>query len=885
MKKKVYSFLSILVFLSFSGCFNNIAVPEKIYLKTSDKAEFKFTIAEKEFKMDDYFSLSSFLKSTDDSGQSSDGNLEAKKFNIYDYNPNNSSDIQKFLLKVDVQEIPLDFGSYLEDTEITTSLSGMSVSKEIDIPEISIDERKKIDLDVNKKINNLVTITGTATPYSEVSFSFENTDNGFNKIIYQSGFMNIQSIDDSRKLTGDIVLKYNGFEISRATFGDNGIALLPLDNVTIDVHGLVFEFEDACTGTLFIARVNEDSIVKRAEGISLADPIPATVNTSFDVGNSSSLSSCEIGEGSLQVIFIPPTNWENVDVTYDIHITGGIQAELSETIITTDLSGHQFENQPIKADVDVLVTLENSTLNFITDDGTMVNPDIQIKVDITKIASATVKLDSSYNSTIDQTQDLPKELIESVKEIKWTESGIEIEYVNTLPAGNEINMSLNSDFFDVHQTVPLTTTSEPKTIDDFVNKDDNHVTSFGTQAGQFSKVDVLAEISFPGFNEEEKSITVKNVVPGEHYDISLNITPKLEWNNLVLDASETNQEGTINTKIQMSSLFESLTESIGEDISKKIQLKKLPLYLFCSVPNISETFNDPKFVGTIKAYIGDEKCNPCADINPIYLLGSSSKNGSLSSKAVPVLTKDENNVVISNFETELQSLGINPVNIVDLINPQYDGSGNLIDIDGNLCVSYDVSFQAGDTAGEIELSKDAIKNLNGSTSISLTAFVLLDCDFEVNGDINMPLMNLINKDDDNEENPTKDLLGREEKPDNTNDDYLDLIESVSIKYETFKLPFNCIPNDRNDSLRLEIDLDGKENPACETHKLDLRGDTLKVSPREILAYPLVPTLDLVIPKGTLQIPREMSLKTKLYLFIKTNGNQVQISGKDKGGEQ
>ena len=72
---------------------------------------------------------------------------------------------------------------------------------------------------------------------------------------------------------------------------------------------------------------------------------------------------------------------------------------------------------------------------------------MNISSDIQKLQSLTVNLDSA-NPKMEMTEPFSTEMMETIKLIDLDiGSGIEINYTNTLPQGNDINLKAFSDFF------------------------------------------------------------------------------------------------------------------------------------------------------------------------------------------------------------------------------------------------------------------------------------------------------------------------------------------------------------------------------------------------------------------------------------------------------
>ncbi len=955
MKKKIIFGSTLLaLFLCIFGC--NIEFPESISVKTN--AKYEFAIANKSFPLGDLFSIDKIRESfsTQSSGSSSGGESVSADMQIYDYNPGgkvNERSTQQFLVNMKLQEIPLNLSKYLGDTDFGASLESMNINKEIVIPNVDIDEVKDVDVEVNEKINALVSFRGFTAANALLNVNFENTGNGFNSVTYKTGFMvvsntpNLDNFDFGEyghtgftlptfipdgKLSGTVKLLYNGTVISEDDFDENGLALLPLDNVTVYVEGMSLQFSGE-EGKTFYALVSQDSQVFKADGISLRDPIQSTLQSSFSVGNNSALKSCEIKKGKLAVDFNIPEKWSGIKInTYQIDLTGGLNVTLAynNLIDGSESSRKEFDfaapgvterertfvNTTITADTAVSITMTNASLQFIdsNDPEKKINPSVKVEAKIEEVASALVVLqnassgdsgsqnseESSFNTRVADSHNLDSDIINSIRKIKWNPSGLSISYLNTLPATNVLKLQFNSDFFGITDDVKTfaTTDSETRKTLEFFSAgtgENGHETKLGTNTAEneFSSIDYAAELILPDYEEDSdgnKTITVRDVRPGETYVIDLVITPKPDWYAVYVKSDLTNQSGIISTGLNLSSVMKGMQEKLGDDLSSKIQLKTLPLYLFCQIPELTDVFNNPKFVGKINAYIGDDNKVQVPGTTNKYILGSETENGTLTSAPVPEFVFDANNknMVISPLSTDLA--GVEPADLNEFIDTTADGS---------LCVDYNVQFETGKT-GDIEILAENLSKIEEgkATSIKLSGLILLSLDFIVNEPIQMDILELVKGSDEESEGSgsegsgesedSGDLLGRKEAT-NTEDfqKYLDLIESASIDYKTSSLPFNFTPpKESNNTITIKVDLDG-EGTTFEPKVLKFDRDSFAANPSDILnTFPLKPSVQFEIPEGTLGIPRKMDFTANINLTVKTNGKvAVWEKNAKNGGEE
>lgn len=913
MKKILCIEVLFIMAVLFSGCgFNNIAKPERFGIKTSDEARYTLSIAKQSFDIGQFFSISSFLRTDETQNENDDS---AEMYKLYDYDPKGSNDnrIQQYLLKMDVESIPLDFSTAINDTNITTSLKNMSISKTIEVPDVNRSEQKSMELKVNEKVNALVTINGYTGRDSRVSFLSTSgiPGNGFSSITYKSGFMEIQAnplTNATAVITGSIILKREIgdriIELTRAEFV-NGKAELPLEGVTIVKNGLMFDFTES-TNVNFIGRVDSNSVVQKAEGLTISEGVPITVSQEIPINGDENLSYYTIDRGSLDVEFSLPEEWRNqgVSVQYEMTLSGALDNEvLTQDQTTLSLDNKTFYNSSkINIDVSGSFSLNNATLLFIDDNNKPVNPSISVNVSVSKIKEAVIKLDANYNTSITENAVLPQDVMENVKKIRWDKYGFEISCINTLPPDNPVVVECTSDFFKFNKekrTLPTTNVSageeEPEAVPlYFVNESDKNNgiyfdidigdPSIPGNEGKFNSVDIVAEIKLPGYDPDEHTITIKNLETAKAYKLDLEVKPVLEWDEIWISTEERHANDKISTGMNLSSIFGSMEEAIGSDVANNLEFTNIPLYLFAETPASQELFNDIKFKGIIKAYIGDDDGNPVEGMENKgeYLLGKYDKTTGTETGTYLQFSKglslkvEENNVVNTDISTEL--LGKKSANLATLLNSRAEG---------NLCVSYDIGLETtktsstnetAETADVIIVTRELLENMkrNGSTTVSLSVLGIIPLEFKVKEDIEMNLLKLIGKDTDD---PDFDLLDRKEAPDNSKiEEYTVAVKDVTISYQPSKIPFLCASIGTRDNMTLCIDMDGNRSE-CEEKELTILGDKLSLKPSELLTYPLNPSVKLKIPQGRFSIKRDTVFDIKLDVSIATNGEIIWLDNK------
>lgn len=866
MKKILIVLCSVITAVAITGC--NVQIPQSVSIKTD--AKYKFTAAEIQKDLSDFSPVDSLV-----------GSALTGPYEMYKYNPGGNSEKQQLLMKMDMQEIPIDMSQYLDDSALS-SMEGINVSKSITIPDVvNFNHTEKVDFDeIANQINSMVTIGGFGE--GTLMFSFEPVTDTFESIEYESGYIEVSG-QMGVIIEGNVSLLDNGTVVTSGTFVNNK-AVLPLTGVVLKKENMSIDFSDYSGSAYlpYLGVIQEGSKIKAVKGLTVSEPqtVPITIEP-ISFGNSSDLKSCTIDEGSISVN-LDTKLWSKNIIDYTIEMTGGLNTSISgndTAEVTKDLHNVVISNADITSTVNVVLTLSNSDLDF----SSVNNPEFTFKVNVTKIGSATIGLPEGFEMNYALSQDLPASVTSVLKCVKWNNSGIKVTGTNTFPtdeldpSANAIGLTVSSAYFDIPSTAKALNGGDS-------NKTLSYMGDYSSLPGKVLErntstnhtIDMNVALTLPGYNSVENTITIKKIVPGKTYELALKVEPVFDWNSVSIDSAATAQSGKFATNVSLSSMFDSLTAVLGDDVAGKIKLSDCDVFLFCDMPNLS-ALGSPKFNGKIKLGIGKADgggvltYNP--SVTPVYILGSESSDGNMLSKPCPELaitsvTKDD--VTIKTVTTDIAEVsGEAGKDIADIINAHAeDGEG--------LCLEYNVQFTTGE-GSEIEISKEQLKN-SEVKSIKLSAAVVVPVAFTLTDDISLDVMKLVKKD---EWTDGADLMGRTEAPDNsTVEDYLEMIKSVSIEYATSTIPFVT-----SKDLSLGIDLDG-DGTEFDKHILTLKSGSITENPAKVMSvYPLHPAITLELPGNTeIALPTDMSIKINIKLAIATNGDKELNLWKNGGND-
>ena len=890
-------------------------IPESVSVKTN--AEYNFTIGTFSEKLSKYLSVDTLSEQI----KSSSSELS---FDVYDYYPDEDSQkvaaggsaMQQFLVDFSLQEIPIDIGSYLDKMDFADKLKGMSFDQTFDVPDLSVSSfDEPINLpDINKKIresadldfgDNITIPQGINSTLSEEQCPSQNvTVNApeFTALDFYSGSLVLYIrcnetpvVSTNLKIS---LLDGYGKEITSVSNVDlltPSEIFLPLAGKTL-VPKMNLKVSGTSTGgtsgnnsTYSIsARFSDDSTISRATGLTMSiDPV--SINQAVKIETEDAFVSCEIGDKSeteksiLSITTKLPDGWTGVRATREINLSGAITAADAEFNKTNE-SGEYLINRNLalngktysKKEIDGVVSGDinvGGTINISLNEADIVLPNgeapkimISTSCSITKVTSMTIdlsKYESPIETKVEVNEDLPSEVSKFIEEIQLNSSGLNVKYYNMLPEGNDIGFTVNSGFFGItNNTGTMTggtgTADAPSESMKFLGEEKTVNTAFE------NIIDFSAEMGFPGKTEKNPDyVTLKNIEIGKSYAVGVTVEPVFYWESIKLKTANTAVEGNVDTGLNVSEIFKSLTDELGDDsFISRIELTQIPLYLYSIVPSVIEGFT---FTGELSAAAYDAEDNLVGDAIKIE------DDSVMPASVLPALQKAAgSDSIVTGFGDASQY-----TNIADLFN---------VHASGNIKIDYKFNLGKSDTGSSdptIEIKKADLDKLGeDSVSIMLHARLILPLELSVarlDGNSNEPVVIDIMKLMDLE--PGDDLFSRNEPTDLDDlEKYIDAIETAGIRYSVKN---NVLQSDKVPHIELDTQDDSlqneKYNISFSTGTLNIEIDDMK----DILrSYPFSPTVKLKIPVGTYKIPRNAEAGVGLSVYIKTDGT-VNLFGGDE----
>ena len=889
-------------------------IPESVSVKTN--AEYNFTIGTFSEKLSKYLSVDTLSEQI----KSSSSELS---FDVYDYYPEEDSQkvaaggsaMQQFLVDFSLQEIPIDIGSYLDKMDFADKLKGMSFDQTFDVPDLSVSSfEEPINLsDINKKIRenadlNFGAITiphGINGTLSEEQCPSQNvTVNApeFTALDFYSGSLVLYIIcNETPVVSTNLKISLLDGDVKEITSVSNVDLLtsseifLPLAGKTL-VPKMNLKVSGRSTGgtsgnnsTYSIsARFSDDSTISRATGLTMSiDPV--SINQAVKIETEDAFVSCEIGDKSetkkniLSITTKLPDGWTGVKATREINLSGAItaaDAEFDKTNETVeylinrnlDLNGKTYSKKEIdgvvSGDINVVgkINISLNKADIVLPNGEAPQIMISTSCTITKVTSMTIdlsKYESPIETKVEVNEDLPSEVSDFIETINLKPSGMNVKYYNTLPAENDIEFTVNSGFFGItNNTGTMTggtgTADAPSESMKFLGSEKTVITA------SEKIIDFSAEMGFPGKTAENPDyVTLKNIEIGKSYAVGVTVEPVFDWESIRLKTASTAVKGNVDTGLNVSEIFKSLTDELGDDsFISRIELTQIPLYLYSIVPSVIEGFT---FTGELSAAAYDAEDNLVGDAIKIE------DDSVMPASVLPALQKAAgSDSIVTGFGDTSQS-----TNIADLFN---------IHASGNIKIDYNFNLGKSDPGSSdptIKIEKAKLEQFGeDSVSIRLHARLVLPLELrvaELDENPNKPVVIDIMKLMDLETGD--DLFSRSEPTDLDDlEKYIDAIETAGIRYSVKN---NVLQSDKVPHIELDTNNDNLRNKKYainfSTGTLNIEIDDMK----DILrSYPFSPTVKLEIPVGTYKIPRNAEAGVGLSVYIKTDGT-VNLFGGDE----
>lgn len=785
-----------------------------------------------------------------------------KNIRLYRYQPSGGDDKLRYLVHYPLQTLELDISKYFNGDPLGNGGSGdnaalsQNFEKKISVP--NLQQKKDVTIDVsgiNQELLNRFN-TGTTIPITIPSdiiaplLSYRRSVNvsftGFNTLSFENGAkLTLSSSPTPVTYTITAATMESSGASVPGTISPNGKKIeFSLDGITIN-NTVRFQFTLNLTsgsGTISLGTKLEGDI-KKATGVTAADidvslptqTIPLSLPTEFE--------KATIAEGFMKFTTQMPNEWSGITIEEKMKVEQGgvggfsiIPSDYRPLGNTIPLENQNLNKQQLSYTPAFKVKLNNATY---TKQNSL---PITLALDIKKFKEITLRNPSGL--TVDREQDVPQDMKDWVKTIKFKTVSAKIKLDNGLPAENDIKIKLSSTSFKMLLPQEKVFVSG-KTEQEYSC---NGGAAFDLDIESLSKFDLKAQIILP--NTTGTTFTLKNIETGKDITFSGSIQFNPDWEKIILKAKANQTVSFPQTgRMDLSELTSKLKDS-------GIKLEEIPAYFYA---------------GSDSGLLGSTKMN-------VKLTATYIKTGEATD--TPAVLVDKNNITLKalpagTFSSDKIFTGAIPDAMLSI----KQGESGITKTLAGIMNDYpkDLQLACVLNMNEIPITRaeyNTLKDKKPKVSIDLVLDVPVGFKVETKHTLSVMDMLGINM-------SGTDLFGRRsvhDKPFGLDDQILDSLQALNVH------------------INLKNDLSGPV-PKCILRFKDgsgnaIKGDSDKPIKKEIAAaageqtvkltsselkkllekYPVSPELVLELPQGSYSLKRDFKLGASITVLAETDIN-------------
>lgn len=786
-----------------------------------------------------------------------------KNIRLYRYQPSGGDDKLRYLVHYPLQTLELDISKYFNGDPLGNGGSGdnaalsQNFEKKISVP--NLQQKKDVTIDVsgiNQELLNRFN-TGTTIPITIPSdiiaplLSYRRSVNvsftGFNTIFFENG-AKLTLSSSSTPVTYTITaatMESNGASVPGTISLDGKKIEFSLDGITIN-NTVSFQLTLNLTsgsGDISLS-TNLEGVIKKVTGVSASDidislaaqTVPLSLPTEFE--------KATIAEGSMKFTAQKPKEWSGITIEEKMKVVqsgaDGFSIDPSDyrpLENTISLENQKLNNQSTLSCTPAFkVKLNNATY---TKQNSL---PITLALDIKKFKEITLQNPSDL--TVNREQDVPQDMKDWVKTIKFKTVSAKIKLDNGLPAENDINIKLSSTSFKMLPPQERVFVSG-KTEQEYSC---NGGTAFDLDIESLSKFDLKMQVILP--NTTGTTFTLKNIETGKDITLSGSIQFNPDWEEIILKAKADQTVSFPQTgKMDLSELTSKLKDS-------GIKLEEIPVYFYAGSDSglLGSTKMNVKLTAT---YI---KTGETTDTSAVLV----DKNN-VALKALPVGTFPSDKIFTGTIPDAMLSIKQGESGITKTL------AGIMNDYPKDLQLTCTLNM------GEIVIRReDYDKPENKKPKVSIDLVVDVPVGFKVASDHTLSLMDMFGI------NMTgTDLFGRRsahDKPFGVDDQILDSLRSIQVRINLKKdlsgpvtkciLRFkDGLGNPINDDFGNPIEK--KITAAAVEQTVKLTSSELK---KLLEKYPVSPELVLELPQGSYSLKRDFKLGASITVLAETDIN-------------
>ena len=784
-----------------------------------------------------------------------------KNIRLYRYQPSGRDDKLRYLVHYPLQTLELDISKYFNGDPLGNGGSGdnaalsQNFEKKISVP--NLQQKKDVPIDVsgiNQELLNRFN-TGTAipitispaipqnTPYtlSQVNVSFQ----GFKKITFENG-AKLKLLSNPSTVHYTITqaeMKSNGHSVPGTINGQD--IEFPLNGITIS-NELGFKLTVKITsgsGTISLGTKLE-GVIKKVTGVNAADIDVSLVAQTISLSLPTEFEKATIAAGSMKFTAQMPNEWSGITIEEKMKVEQGGVGGFS--IIPSDYrplgNPISLENQKLNNQSTLSCTPAfNVKLNNATYTKQNSLP-VTLALDIKKFKEIT--LQNPPGLTVNREQDVPQDMKDWVKKIKFKTVSAKIKLDNGLPAENDIKIKLSSTSFKMVPPEERVFVSG-KTEQEYSCNGGN---AFDLDIEHLPKFDLKMQVVLP--NTTGTTFTLKNIETGKDITLSGSIQFNPDWEEIILKAKADQTVSFPQTgKMDLSELTSKL-KTAG------IQLEEIPVYFYA---------------GSDSGLLGSTKMN-------VKLTATYIKTGETTDTSAVLV--DKNNVAlkalpVGTFPSDKIFTGAIPDAMLSI----KQGESGITKTLAGIMNDYpkDLQLACVLNMGEIVIRReDYDKPENKKPKVSIDLVLDVPVGFKVASNRTFSLMDMfgINM-------SGTDLFGRRsahDKPFGLDDQILDSLQALNVHINLKNDLSGSVPkcilqfkdglgNPINDDFGNPIEK--KITAAAVEQTVTLTSSELK---KLLEKYPVSPELVLELPQGSYSLKRDFKLGASITVLAETDIN-------------
>ena len=503
-------------------------------------------------------------------------NLVPKNARLYRYQ-SGQDDKLHYLMHYPLKTLELDISKYFNGDPLGNSGSGNNAafshnfSKTISVPDLR--QSKDISIDVSSINQKLLAKFNTGNPISvpipqntphnlpDTNVTFQ----GFKTIAFENGAKLILS---SSSLTVNYTITHaemqsNGHSVPGHRVGQN--IEFSLNDITIS-NKLVFKLTVEITSGS--GDISLDTrlvgVIKRATGVTATD-IDVNLPAQFvSLTLPADFEKATIAEGSMKLSAQMPDGWENIVIKEKMEVkqSGSDGFLISPSDYRPLGNNISLENQKLNKQQLSYTPVFKVKLNNATYTKHDRLP-VTLALDIKKFKEITLKNPSDL--TVNEEPDVPSDMKNWVKKIKFKTVSAKVNLNNGLPADNPIKIKLISTCFHIPEQERVF----PSGISESTYQSESN---FNLNIESLPKFDLKTQMILP--NDNGTTFTLKNIETGKNINFSGTVRLEPDWKEITLKQT-TNQAG---------SFPETSPQDLSELTSKLriagIKLEEIPMYFY-----------------------------------------------------------------------------------------------------------------------------------------------------------------------------------------------------------------------------------------------------------------------------------------------------------------